>query len=292
VMGRRLIVNADGFGFTEGVNRGILETFACGVVQSTSVLANFPPIEELPELHRRFPEVSVGVHLNLSVGRPVLDASQIPTLVGSDGRFRPDFVRALLRGRIRSAEMKAELTAQIRRILDLGVSPTHIDGHQNKHLYPPFFRVALQVARELGIPCMRTHRRYLYTGARSARSLFGYYARHPRQVGTHLAGRLFSRWAEGTGLRLADRLITPGYIGGDHKSSLDTWCRLLADLPEGWNEIYCHPGYPDDALREHATYVEERRQEIDVLCDPRVREVALAKGVEFVSFHELIGAGP
>jgi len=140
VMGRRLIVNADGFGFTEGVNRGILETFACGVVQSTSVLANFPPIEELPELHRRFPEVSVGVHLNLSVGRPVLDASQIPTLVGSDGRFRPDLVRALLRGRIRSAEMKAELTAQIRRILDLGVSPTHIDGHQNKHLYPPFFR--------------------------------------------------------------------------------------------------------------------------------------------------------
>jgi len=288
-MSRRLIVNADGFGFTRGINRGIVRTVECGVVRSTSVLANFEAIDELSEFHRKFPQISIGVHLNLSVGRPVSDPKAIRSLVDDAGTFRADFVPAMLRGRVRSSEMARELDAQVARVLELGVRPTHIDGHQNKHLYPPFFRAALRVARTRAIPCMRTHRRYLFAQeGRGVRTLVAYYLRHPRRLGTHFVGRLFSRWARLAGLCLADRLITPGYLGGDHKSSLDTWCRILGALPNGWNEIYCHPGIPDDELRQYAHYVDKRQLEIDVLCDPRLLEVARHAGVELVSFHDLI----
>lgn len=290
-MTRKLIINADGFGFTKGINRGIVETVKCGLVQSTSALANFPAIDELEAFHNAFPQISIGVHLNLSVGKPVLPPEKIPSLVGNHGEFRLDFISAMLLGRIRLNEMLAELEAQVNRVVSMGIQPTHIDGHQNKHLYPPFFTAALQVAHANEIPCIRTHHRYLFTEvAGRRRQLAVYYARHPRRLFTHSVGRLLTWRAERSGLHIADRLITPGYLGTDHKASLHTWMRIIELLPTGWNEIYCHPGYPDDELRGLAYYVDERETEIRVLCDPTLREAAKKYHVEVVSFHDLIRA--
>src|SRR4051812_38683730 len=87
---RTLIVNADGFGFAPGVNRGIEEVVQRGVVRSTSCVVNFPDIEELPEFTARWPHVSAGVHFNLSVGRPLSDPSRVRTLVDSEGALLGD----------------------------------------------------------------------------------------------------------------------------------------------------------------------------------------------------------
>lgn len=289
---RRLIVNADGFGFAPGVNRGIEAAVAAGVVRSTSCVVNFAEIEELPVFTARWPHVTAGVHFNLSVGRPVSDPADVRTLVDADGNF----LGAALPGRLLSRNidrehMRRELRAQAQRMIDLGTLPSHWDGHQNKHLYPPFFQDALAVARACGIRCMRTPRRFLVPARRDgdsrARALARYYARHPRRVLTHGYGRLLSRVGRRRGMCMADRLISPAYVGGTEKWVLDTWLRIIDELPPGTSEIYCHPGFPDDELRSRARYVDERELEVAVLTAEHLESRVRSRGIELASFGDL-----
>lgn len=286
---RRLIVNADGFGFTHGINAGILESIEQGIVTSVSCNANFPAIEAISELVRRFPRISVGVHFNLQVGRPVCSPALVPSLVTPGGEFhRHDFVSRLLRGAVLRNELELELAAQAQRIINLGASITHWDGHQNKHLFPGYFSAACRVAQRLGIRRMRTHRRHLVTTAgQGTRSLGGYYVRHPKRLLTHGLARLQMRRAERWGFRMADRLITPGYLDAGVKAMRSTWVSLLDQLPAGTNEIYCHPGYPDDELRRYATYVDQRAVEIEVLTSREVRDAIGRNQVDLISFFDL-----
>lgn len=286
---KQLIVNADGFGFTKGVNRGIIQTAERGIVRSTSALANMPAIEEVGDLQKQFPEVSIGIHFNLSVGKPVSDPKDVRTLVDKKGEFlRERFVPKLLIGQIKLSEMITELDNQVRRLVELGVRPTHFDGHQNKHLYPPFFLAALRVAKEWDIRFMRSHNRYLFMkgGSRIAR-LFCYYLSHPQRAITHSVARALTWYAHTRGIKTADRLITPGYADHSKKSSLETWLGIVEALPEGVNEIYCHPGYPDDLLAQYASYVKEREIEVEVLTSPKLKGAIERKGIQLISFKDL-----
>jgi chitin disaccharide deacetylase len=289
---RRLIVNADGFGFAPGVNRGIEKTVAEGVVRSTSCVVNFSDIEELPSFTSRWPHVSVGVHFNLSVGSPVSDPARVTTLVDGDGNFLgAQLPRRLLSREVSREQIRRELRAQAHRLVNLGTAPSHWDGHQNMHLYPPFFHEALAVATECGIRRMRTPNRHLVPPGRDGTprplALARYYATHPRRVVTHGYGRVLGRLARRRGMRMADRLISPAYLGANEKWVLETWLYIIEALPGGTSEIYCHPGFADDALRERAAYVQERELEVAVLTAQELKTRLRSSGVELASFGNL-----
>lgn len=289
---RRLIVNADGFGFAPGVNRGIERAVADGIVRSTSCVVNFPEIEELPSFVSRWPHVSVGVHFNLSIGRPITDPSRVPTLVDGEGRFwGARFPRRVLSRAVSREDFRRELRAQVQRMVDLGTVPSHWDGHQNKHLYPPFFQEAIAVAGQSGVHRMRAPNRHLIPARRHGRSrtraLGRYYATHPRRVVTHTYGHALGALARHRGMRMADRLISPAYIGANAKWALDTWLYIIESLPAGTSEIYCHPGFVDDALRERAAYVQERELEVAVLTAAELQPKLRATGVELACFRDL-----
>jgi len=286
---KTIIVNADGFGFTPGVNRGIIETIEKGIVRSTSALANMPAIEEITDLQERFPGISIGIHFNLSVGRPVSPLKDVRSLVDENGEFfREKFAPRLLAGRIRFSEIVKELDNQVERLVDLGITLTHFDGHQNKHLYPQFFLAALRVARKWGIRFMRSHNRYLFIKGRRPQKILLYYASHLQRLLTHSVAKLLTRYAHLKEIKTPDRLITPGYVDRSKKSSLETWLGIIESLPDGINEIYCHPGYPDDLLAEYATYVEEREIEVEVLTSPELKKAIADCGVKLISFKDLI----
>lgn len=289
MIARRLIVNADGFGFTAGINRAIFETLAAGVVRSISVNANFPAVSEVARVIRDFPRVSIGIHFNLAVGRPVSSPSEVPSLVDRDGRFLDAaFARALLTGRVRREDMRRELLAQVEVLRGLGVSLTHWDGHRNQHLLPRYFELAMDVAREAGISRMRVNRHFLFTGRESPIPAMVHYLRHPDRFVRHLLTALWMLRARRAGFRMADRMITPVRAGpGTWKTDRAFWEALFRRLPPGISEIYCHPGYPDETLRAHARYVEEREAEARVLSDPALAHLALRHGVELISFHEV-----
>ncbi|RLA92896.1 MAG: hypothetical protein DRG83_21780 [Deltaproteobacteria bacterium] len=292
MMEKKLIVNADGFGFTPGVNRGIIESIKKGIVRSTSALANMPAIEEITNFQKQFPEVSIGIHFNLSVGRPVSPPNEVKSLVNAKGEFLGEkFVPYLLTGKIRFAEMVKELENQVKRLVeDFGITLTHFDGHQNKHLYPQFFFAALKVAKRWNISFMRSHNRYLFFKDNTGRfrKLFLYYLSHPQRLLTHSAAKLLTKYAHMRGIKTPDRLITPGYVDSSKKSFLETWLMIIEKLPEGVNEIYCHPGYPDDLLAKYATYVEERKIEVEILTSRELKKAIRDKGVQLISFKDLI----
>lgn len=287
---KRLIVNADGFGFAFGANRGIFEAVRDGLVTSVSCNTNFPGIEELPALVQQFPHVSPGVHFNLNVGRPILPPEEIPSLVNADGAFwGPKLVGRLMTGRVRMAEMVRELDAQVRRMRELGVEPTHWDGHQHRHLYPPYLLAAIRVARRHGIRRARSPRRWLVweDGTRQWSRMVCYYLRKPQRLFTHTSGRILYRYVRWRGFITTDRQVTSLHLDRTGNYRPECWRAVMEKLPPGTSELVCHPAYPDETLQKHATYVEQRRQELEILTSPELRRAAEENGVELISFHNL-----
>ncbi|HUV97560.1 MAG TPA: ChbG/HpnK family deacetylase, partial [Acidobacteriaceae bacterium] len=152
----RLIVNADDFGMTAGVNRSILELHEAGALTSTTLMARATSTEEAIGIARATPELGVGCHIVLVDGNPVLAAEKIPSLVDRrTGCFYPTlwtFLGRLLTGRIRSHEIQAEAEAQIVLLQANGLALTHVDTHKHVHMFPAVLRPVLSAAAKQGIP--------------------------------------------------------------------------------------------------------------------------------------------
>ncbi|MGB9858158.1 MAG: carbohydrate deacetylase [Dictyoglomaceae bacterium] len=289
-MGKKIIINADGFGFTPGINKGIIETINNGIVTSTSCVVNFPYIEEVSIIKNEFKKISIGIHFNLSVGKPISPPSKVSTLIDENGEFWGDlFPRKLLSGKIKYSEMIRELDAQVKVLIDLGVMPTHWDGHQNKHLYFQFFFAAMSVAEKYKIFRMRTHRRYIFLLNPQNRKgrMLKYYITNPHRFVSHSYSRFLMKLAQYRGFKMADRLITPAYADESKKFLLSTWLTLLEYLPDGINEIYCHPGFTDEILKKYAKYVSEREEEVKVLTSHELRRIIIENNIELISFKDI-----
>jgi predicted glycoside hydrolase/deacetylase ChbG (UPF0249 family) len=162
-MSSRIIINADDFGFSEGTNRAVRDLARLGTISSTSLMVNMPFVEEIREALAHSPHLGVGLHLNLTQGKPVTPIERVRTLVDSGGDFYPPM--ALLKrawmGRVSMAEVRREVGAQIEAARELvGDRLDHWNSHQGSHRFEPFASVILAVCREYGIPAMRSHRHW------------------------------------------------------------------------------------------------------------------------------------
>jgi predicted glycoside hydrolase/deacetylase ChbG (UPF0249 family) len=285
---RRLIINADDLGMTPGVTRGIVECMKDGVVSSTTLMVNMPAAPEAAALALRH-QLAVGLHLNLTTGRPVLPPSQVPSLVRTDGVFHSheEFRRRLLSVGISTREVCRELAAQIDTARRLGIEPTHIDTHHHLHLWLPIAIAMLIVGRRTGILKTRTTRTtdMVVPMARS-RSLRGWAKRRYKSAVAALLGRWFRMPAwrmEASALR-ADRGV------GAH-SGLDEWLLLIRELEKlpaaQIVEVSCHPGYVDAELPHLAKYVSDRPEEIATLTSRQLKVAMSRAGIELVNFRDL-----
>jgi len=292
-MVRRLIINADGFGFGGGATRGIFDALASGgPITSVSVNANFPDARRTSELVVGYPAVSIGVHLNAVVGEPLLGRKSVPTLVGEDGTFPgPRFKRLWRKGKIDPRELEAEFDAQIGLVKAIaGPRLTHLDSHQNSHLL--YFDLFIRLAMKWSIPCIRTNASLICLEAPlPARARRRVYLRRPAVWLVHAYRRFQMRRAAAAGLRMADRLVTIGYAGLGNKACRETWISVFQNLPQGTFEIYCHPAHPDEVLAKWASYVQPRAEELRILSDPALRSAASKSGVELIGFADLLDGG-
>ena len=154
---RRLIVNADDFGYTQGVNRAIAEAHLHGIVTSSTLMANGRAFAEAVQLARTVPRLSVGCHLVLTDGDPVLPPAQLPSLT-SGAYFRDGmgkFAARAIVGSINGDQITAEATAQIRKIQSAEIAVSHIDTHKHTHLFPKVLRPILRAAAACGVRALR-----------------------------------------------------------------------------------------------------------------------------------------
>ena len=156
--GQGVIINADDFGLTPGVNRGIVSAFREGVLTSTTMMVNMRWFDEAVELARENADLPVGIHLTLLWGRPVSDPVAVPSLVDDQGRFPRSLGtlgRRYMLGRLEPEHLKVEFRAQINKFQQAGLRPTHLDTHKHVQCLPGVLRAMLAVAREFDIRCVR-----------------------------------------------------------------------------------------------------------------------------------------
>jgi chitin disaccharide deacetylase len=234
----RLIVNGDDLGRTESNTRGIVEGYRRGIVTSTSIVANGPAFDLAVRLAAENPGLAVGVHLALQEYPPVLDPHEIPTLVGTDGRFHSmaaTFRRALA-GRIRLDDVRREWQAQVQKVVDQGLRPTHLDGHCHCHAHPAFAEAVVAVAARFRIPSARLPREALgrVSGFRARRYL--------EKAGLHWAcGRTAASWKG----RLAFPAAFHGFMEGGRMTAAALES-IAARLRPGVSELMVHPGITND----------------------------------------------
>jgi hopanoid biosynthesis associated protein HpnK len=291
---RRLIVNADDFGLTSGVNRAIVEAHTHGIVTSATLMANGRAFEEAVSLAKTVPSLSVGCHIVLIDGEPVLDAAQLLTLTSQHSRparFRDGlklFAARALAGRLDPGEIEAEVSAQIRKIQAAGISVSHVDTHKHTHLFPAVLRPLLRAARACGVHAVRNP-----FGPRKPMKSSDLWTRPS----------LWTRYAEVRILRALsgkfgivasqESLVTPdGTLGIVVTGALDEklFRGIAAIVPEGTWEFVCHPGYNDDDLKSANTRLRESREaELRILTMPEARQWLLNSGIELISYRELRG---
>ena len=276
-----LIINADDFGLTAGVNRAILELHKTGVLTSTTLMARAAATKEAIELARSTPSLGVGCHVVLVDGEPVLPARELPTLVDQQtGRFQPTlgaFLPRLLTGRIRRSEIEAEAAAQIASLQSKGVALTHIDTHKHVHMFSDVLRPVLRAARAAEIRAVRNP----FEPAWSLRAT----PRAPwlRRTEVNLLQLLeptFRRIVAEEGFATTD-----GAIGVLATGTLDaaTVASLLRSKPGGTWELVSHPGYNDAELaRAHTRLLASRETERQAL-----RTLKQFPNLDLVSFADL-----
>jgi len=268
---KQLVVNADDFGFTPDVNRGIVDAHRHGILTAATLMANGAAFDDAIRLARETPALDVGCHLVLIGERSLVSGKPYPPTVAR-------LLAALARREIRPYE---ELRAQVRRILDAGIRPTHLDTHKHTHLAPPVLDAVARLGEEFGIHWVRRPFDFPLNarggGApalkRIASRAMGLLRRRFHRVLTRHGCRATDHFA---GFRITGRFRVPELV------------ELLACLPDGSTELMCHPGYCGEALRGARTRLKESRErELEALTAPQTRAALERHGIELVRYAAL-----
>ncbi len=277
----RLIVNADDFGLTAGVNRAIRELHAAGVLTSTTLMARAAATREAIELARAAPSLGVGCHVVLADGEPALPAAQIPSLIDRrTGQFLPTLGAFLLRlfsGGIRSSHIEAEAAAQMVFLQSMGLELDHFDTHKHLHMFPAVLGPVLRAARAVGIHAVRNP----FEPEWAVRATGG--ASWPRRAQVRMLrglAPLFRRSIAQQGFSTTDGTIAVVGTGALNASTVRS---LLAHVPAGTWELVTHPGYNDADLARVRTRLraarEVEREALGAICE--------FPAIELVSFADL-----
>jgi len=281
---KRLIINADDFGLTKEINHGIIQAHKKGILTSTSMVAVGEAFDEAVALVKQNPTLDVGVHLTLVEEKSILEQSEVPTLVNSQGYFRKSaftFLRDYILNKINMNEVRLELRAQIERIHDSGIFVSHIDSHQHLHILPKVLPIVIQLAQDFHIQTIRSpfeQPKWQYVF--SIRT----WPRLIQQLGLN-----FSH----SNARNILRSYAPdhffGFFYGGHLNAVRL-ARIISYLPEGISEIMCHPGFAGGRSSEkYAHWRYDWWNECCVLMDEEILDLVRGKRVILSSFRAMRG---
>ena len=287
---RRLIVNADDFGLTQGVNRAIVEAHCDGIVTSATLMANGRAFDDASRRATSTSRLSVGCHVVLVDGLPVLGGGQTPTLSNrkfDDRRFYQSlngFVVRAVSGNINADEIEAEATAQIRKLQAAGIVVSHLDTHKHTHIFPPVLRPLLRAARACGVPAMRNPFGPVHISIVAKQpSLWKQFGKVTLLSGL---GKTFRRSVSDAGMLTPDGTVGIVATGAMNAHLFEN---IVDSLPDGTWELVCHPGYNDAELDGIRTRLRESRAlELRLLISPEARAILARSGVELISYRDLV----
>src|ERR1700758_3365463 len=269
---KTLIVNADDFGLTPGVNAGIVRAFRDGILTSTTVMANGAAFEDAVARTRENPDLDVGCHLVLVGGKSIAPPKEIPSLAKRDGELPATLFELVCRlwgGIVEPGDIEREFRAQVDRVISAGITPSHLDTHKHTHAHPAVMNALFKVASEYKI--LRVRMPFEHASLRDTPS-------HPSGSGTitqrllasavGMSAPAFRRGLKDYNLRSPQYFFGAALTGHLGSAALK---HLIEKLPDGTSEIMCHPGLCDAELEQSSTRLKKQREvELDALTDPAI----------------------
>jgi len=289
---RKLIVNADDFGFNRQITDGIIQCHEHGCVTSTTLMANMPAAEYAAEQSKKFPKLSVGIHLAINTGRPVSIPKKIPALVNRDGTFKSssEIVWLAKHLRLPADQVECEFTAQIEKLLSLGITPTHCDGHQNITVNPQPCIAMMRVVKKYSIKRLRTYRGLYRLDKMEGWKLNNVLkmlriniVRGPKNI----YYELLHRYWQLKGYQLPEKKY--GFYKIVSSSPLEYnlagWTVLLNSLPKGISELVVHPGLANNDPVDNADFAKKRVLEYELFSNPKTKELCGEFHIELVNYE-------
>jgi hopanoid biosynthesis associated protein HpnK len=270
---RRLIANADDFGFSRSINQAVVRAHREGILTTASLMVNEPACDEAVALARQNPGLGVGLHLTLLCGKSALPPEKIPGLVNARGEFSNQpvatGVRYFFQRRLRE-QLRAEIHAQFQKFHATGLPLDHVNGHLHLHLHPTVFRILMEDAASLGIQRLRLTRDCFSRSRRTTRGHWFYRVSHAAIY--EWLSRRARQPLQQRGIRHAQ--ITFGLL--QHARVDEEYIlKLLPELPPGDSELYSHPS------------LDEFKHEFDALVSPRVNELVGKLGIKLIRYQDL-----
>jgi predicted glycoside hydrolase/deacetylase ChbG (UPF0249 family) len=266
---KRLIVNADDFGFTKDVNEGIVQAHVDGILTATTIMANGDAFQDAVRLARETPTLDIGCHLVLVGGKSLVTGKPLPSSV-------TELLAAIVSRRIRIYD---ELAAQVRCIFDAGMRPTHLDTHKHTHLAPPVLDAVARLSREFHVPWVRRPFDFPGTAVRGQAP----WLKRATSDGLQFLRARIHRVLE------ANKCLTTDHFAGFQitgRFRTEELVQLIESLPAGLTEFMCHPGKLGSDLQKARTRLKEsREQELKALIAPETRKALDVCGVELTDFR-------
>ena len=283
---RRLIVNADDFGLTTGVNRAILQAHQHGLVTSATLMANSLAFSDAAQAAQASPGLAVGCHIVLVDGSP-LCSSSASSLVAVGGRFRTSLsslALAALSGRIRPRDVEAEASAQIRKLQAAGLTLTHIDTHKHAHMFPAVAEPLLRAAVACGVRAVRNPFEPVRLSFIKHRPALAFRFMQVRAL--YFFASSFRNTVTAAGMATTDGTIG---IAGTGTLDLPMLAALMSNMPSGTWELVCHPGYDDPDLAQAGTRLRESRvRELELLTSDAARRELTRSGIDLITYRDLL----
>ena len=286
---KQLILNADDFGMTRGVNEGIIRAHRDGVLTSATLMANGAEFDDAVSRAKSNPKLGVGCHLVLVGGPAIAPREKISSLADANGNLPESLaglVARLSSGFIRMKAIERELRAQIEKIRSAGIEPTHLDTHKHTHAHPKVMEAVGRVAKELGITRIRKPMENLRDSWETTRH------ENPgrtKELIAAAAARAVTPWfqtiARKYGLRSPDHFLGLAMTGGLGPAALR---RMIDTLSDGSTEIMLHPGICDTDLANSGSRLQDQREtELQGLLDSGVRNALDERDIRLISYREL-----
>ena len=282
---KKLIINTDDFGLTEGVNRSVIESHLYGVVTSATLMCNMWAFDHAIHLAKKFPSLGVGIHLTLAAGKPLLNPNEVPTIVDRQGDFRhrSDLIKRLLIGKISLSEIEAELRAQIEKFINSGLQPTHVDGDQHCHILPGINKIVVRLAKELDVP-LRIPDERIIRKKMTSQTMTGHIL---RQISAKMLMKFLSKrmksMCKKKSVKTNDYFLSIFGLIPNVRPKIEHFKILINCAQDGINELMVHPGYYDKRL---ATFwhggeaqAKEREDELHCLLSPELKKIIREQGI-------------
>ncbi|MDP2924119.1 MAG: ChbG/HpnK family deacetylase [Candidatus Omnitrophota bacterium] len=278
-MKKSLIITADDFGLHDDINRGIEVAIKNGVVNSVSFVTNTPLFEDSLKIIKRYPDVSVGVHLNITDEPPLSSLERVKFLLNNKQSFLGNHFKVIysvISNPRQVNQIKLEFELQIKRLLDNNITISHLNSHGHIHIIPCLFKITLELSKKFNIPFIRIPEERLFKK--------DYFYRWDI-VGINLLSKYVTHKFRNSQFNHTDSFFGLRYAG---RLTRERLTRIIRNLDYGTTEIVTHPGYENYSLSQRFNWNYSWREELLALMANEIKEEARYRKIEFINFQQIL----